>query len=278
MLPPFLALRTLSKRCCPNLVVILAALGAAAAPLLAQVDPAINREVWKQQFGVLDAQLNEQPPYTGWLSQDADGDGVSNGAEFIAGTNPFKKLPGDANFRAPAVTADPSHLALTFPTVVGKFYTAEGNASLVDAWTSSGVPGLTGDGTAKTLTVPMSAGHFFHLAVTDQASQGDQVSDWAKHVLGLSLNTPLGAQTSYDHSSLAADLQVQNVVTLAALDTATTQPPDAATPASDLGVIRITRSGFMLLGELSVPIVPSGTALEGIDFAPLPPRPCSPQA
>ena len=236
----------------------------------AQVDPNINREVWKQKFGVLDAQLNEQAPYVGWLSQDADGDGVSNGAEFIAGTNPIKKLPGDANFRPPSVTADPTHLALTFPTVVGKYYTVQANATLVDAWISGGLPSLTGDGTTRTLSVPKSAGRFFHIAVTDQASQGDQVSDWAKYVLGLSPNAALGAQTSYDHTSLAADLQVQNVVTLAALDAATTQPPDGATAASDLGVIRITRSGFMLLGAITVPLLKSGTAVEGTDFAPLP--------
>ena len=40
-----------------------------------QVDAAINEEVWKQKFGVLDAQMSEQVPYAGWLSQDADGDG-----------------------------------------------------------------------------------------------------------------------------------------------------------------------------------------------------------
>ena len=270
MLPSLVKIPNLSRRCLPILGAIVVALGSTTGLVHAQVDPAINREVWKQKFGVLDAQLNEQPPYTGWLSQDADGDGVSNGAEFIAGTNPFKKLPGDANFRPPVVTADPSHLALTLPTVVGKVYTVESSASLVDAWTRAGLPSLTGDGTPKTLTVPKSAGHFFHIAVTDQASQGDQVSDWAKHVLGLSTNTALGTQTSYDHASLAADLQVQNVVTLAALDTATTQPPNNSTPATDLGVIRITRSGFMLLGDVTVPLVKSGTALEGADYAPLP--------
>jgi len=260
----------LSRRSFQFTIVGLIALFGSTMLVHAQVDQMINQEVWKQKFGVLDAQLNEQAPYIGWLVQDADGDGVSNGAEFIAGTNPFKKKPGDANFHPPSVMAGSNNMALAFPTVVGKFYTAEANASLVDTWNRKIIPGITGDGTTRTLIVPRNAGHFFRIAVSDQSSQGDQVSDWAKYLLGLSLNTALGAQSTYDHTSLAADLESQNLVTLTAPDAATTQPPDGATSASDLGVIRVTRSGFILLGDITVPILKSGSAVEGTDFSPLP--------
>ncbi len=101
-------------------VVLLAAFSGLSSQSRAQIDPEINAEVWKQKYGVLDAQMDQQTPYSGWLGQDADGDGVTNRNEFLAGTNPFKKLPSDAHFRPPAVAVDPASLSLTFPTVPGK--------------------------------------------------------------------------------------------------------------------------------------------------------------
>jgi uncharacterized protein (DUF1800 family) len=236
----------------------------------AQVDEEINKSVWKQKFGVLDAQMNEQPPYAGWLSQDADGDGINNRSEFVAGTNPFLKLPTDAHFRPPVVSAGPDTLSLTFPTVPGKFYGAESSMSLVDTWSKGSLPGVVGDGTTRTLVVPKSAGKFFHIAVTDQATQGDQVSDWAKHMLGLSPSAPITSQTSFTSNSLADSLETQNIVSIHAVDTVATQPTDGSAPAGDYGVLRVTRSGFMMLGTATVPLAKSGTAVEGVDIAPLP--------
>ena len=236
----------------------------------AQVDPEITKEVWKQKYGVLDAQMNQQAPFLNWLAQDAAGDGVSNGDEFIAGNNPFKKLPGEPHFLPPAVASNPTTLSLTFPTFVGKLYGTESSESLTDAWTTGALPSVTGDGTIKMLNVPKSAGKFFHLSVTDQATQGDQVSDWAKYVLGLSPGAPISSQTSFNHTSLAADLDSQNIVSLTIVDSSGTQPANGSSPAGDYGLIRITRSGFMLLGPVTVPLVKSGTAVEGTDFASLP--------
>ena len=238
-------------------------------PARAQVDLEINREVWKQKFGVLDAQMDQIPPYIGWLAQDADGDGVPNGQEFTAGTSPFKLLPSEPRFVPPAVTMNPTSLTLGFPTVPGKLYSAVASDTLVGTW-AGGMATVTGDGSVKSLTVPKDAGKFFRLSVTDQASQGDEVSDWAKHVLGLSTSAPVGSQTSFDATSLSAELQTQNVVTLVTLDFAAIQPGDAVTAASDLAVVRVTRSGFMLLGALTIPISRSGTAEAGTDYAPIP--------
>ena len=233
-------------------------------------DADINEEIWKQKHGVLDSQMAETPPHAGWLSQDADGDGVNNRAEFIAGTNPFRKLPSEPHFRPPSVTSDPSHLSLSFPTVSGKFYGVQSNQSLLDAWQQGGQPEVSGDGTVKTLKVPKNAGSFFRVSVTDHDSQGDQVGDWAKHALGLSPAASISSQTSFDHNSLSSELQSQNVVSLSAIDTYATQPPDVASAATDLGVLRIIRSGFMLLGEVTVPLTKTGTAVEGLDYEPIP--------
>ncbi len=249
-------------------VLMITALAAFSAS--AQVDSTINRQIWKQKFGVLDAQMDEQAPYAGWLSQDDDGDGVKNRDEFLAGTSPFTKLLADARFSPPQVAMDSTTLSLTFSTVPGKLYGLETSDTLVGTWSSGIVPDLTGDGSDMTFVVPKTAGKFFHLSVTDQATQGDSVSDWAKIVLGLSASSPIGAQTGYDASSLAAALQAQNFVTLAAADSAATQPPDAATTAGDVAVIRVNRSGEILLGGVTVPLSKTGTAVEGIDFAPLP--------
>jgi len=239
-------------------------------PARAQVDMEVNKEVWKQKYGVLNAQMNEQPPYVGWLSQDTNGDGVTNRSEFLAGTNPFQRTPDEGHFRPPTVGQSPTTLSLTFPTEPGKFYTAESSTNLVDAWSHGTLPSIVGDGTPKTLVVPKSAGNFFHIGVTDQASQGDQVSDWAKHSLGLSMAAPIQSQTSFDHSSLANNLQAQNIVSLEATDNSGTQPPDASAPAGDYGVIRITRSGHILLGDITVPLARNGTAVEGTDYTSLP--------
>ncbi|MEO5712697.1 MAG: DUF1800 family protein [Luteolibacter sp.] len=239
-------------------------------PARAQVDMEINKEVWKQKYGVLTPQMNEQSPYAGWLSQDADGDGVNNRSEFLAGTNPFQKSPGEVHFHPPAVDQTPTTLTLTFPTQPGKFYTTESSTNLVDAWSHGALPSITGDGNPRTLVVPKSAGNFFHIGVSDQATQGDQVSDWAKNLLGLSMAAPIQGQTSYDHTSLVSTLQAENRVSLNVLDTAATQPADSTAFADDPAVIRVSRSGAILLGNVIVPIVKSGTAVESIDYAPLP--------
>ena len=250
--------------------IFLAAWVGSLSHLSAQVDLEINRVVWKQKYGVLNAQMDEQAPYLGWLEQDADGDGVKNRAEFIAGTNPFRKLPTDPDFHPPEVVGNPSTLALTFQTVPGKLYGVESSTNLVDAWARGTLPSVVGTGSDQTLLVPKTAGNFFHLTVTDQASQGDQVSDWAKWVLGYSAGTPIGMQTGYDHTSLSASLQQQNTLTLQATDQSATQPPNSTTPASDFAIIRITRSGHQQIGQVTVPLSTTGSATAGIDYLSLP--------
>ncbi len=237
---------------------------------IAQINQEINQSVWKQKYGVLDAQMAQQAPYTNWLSEDADGDGVENGDEFLAGTNPFKKFPNDPHFRPPSLAVEPATLSLTFPTVLGKSYGAEANNGLVGPWTKGSLPTVMGDGTTKTLIVPKSAGRFFRVTVTDKSTPNDQVSDWAKAALGLSANLSISSQSSFSANTLADSLNAQNIVSLHAIDSSAVQPVDVATPPGDRGVIRVTRSGYMLVSSITVPLIRSGSAAEGVDYNPLP--------
>jgi len=256
-------------------VLALALLGPPAASH-GQIDANITKAVWKQKFNVLDAQLNEQPPYAGWLSKDDDSDGVTNGDELAAGTNPFQKGPADVHFKLSALDGNPTQMLLTFPTVAGKLYQAESKATLLDVgWSAAGLPSVVGDGTPETLTVPKSAGAFFHVKVLDQSSQGDGVSDWAKLILGFSLNSPITSQSSYTSASLSNALTTQqNVVTIAATDSSTTAPADGSTPASDLGTITVSRGGYYHFSTITVPLsvlTSAGvTAQPGVDYAVLP--------
>lgn len=237
---------------------------ALASAVLAQPDSDINRAVWKQKYGVLDSQLNDPS----WLDQDTDADGVTNRAELAAGTNPFPKSPDDAHFRPPLVLNDPDSLLLEFPTVSGKYYQAE-TGDLTGTWAASSLPGVSGDGSVRSLVVPKSAGNFFRIRVSDRSTQNDGVSDWAKIALGLSPAMPLSQQTSYTPATLATTLASENVVVLTAVTTTAVQPDDAET-AGEPGLIRISRSGSILPGSITVPLVLGGTAVEGTDYAPLP--------
>ena len=70
---------------------------------------------------------------------DADGDGVSNWAEYKAGTN-----PNDQNSRLHLQTGTASDMVVRWPTVVGRNYVIEGSASLLgSSWipVSATIPG-----------------------------------------------------------------------------------------------------------------------------------------
>jgi len=229
-----------------------------------QVASDINRSVWKQKYGVLDTQIGNPA----WLAQDADGDGVLNRDEMAAGTNPFGKAPADPHFRPPHVAQQGDSLALEFSTVPGKFYQAESSDALV-AWIAGTLPGTAGDGASKTLVVPKSNGKFFRVRVSDKTSHGDQISDWAKLQLGFSLSSPLSSQTSYQPAALAASLEQQNEVTLGVVVDAATQPTGNGM-SGDVAVVRVSRSGSIVPGEVAVPLAVTGTAVAGVDYTALP--------
>ncbi len=250
---------------------ISAALAPATLPTAAaQIDATINKSVWKMLYGVTDAQINDPA----WLAADDDGDGLSNAAELAAGTNPFDRGSTHA-VTAVALNADGT-MAITFPTITGKFYVVQSSANLADANGWANLPAafqLTGDGLPHTLNAPSSGGAqtFYRVNVQDIDTDGDGISDWAEKVTGFDPTTAhTHGATLDDHTALANDLATENIVTITATKAGATQPPDALTAATDPGTITVTRGGTLHFSTITVPLNWSGTALAGVDYAAMP--------
>ena len=96
----------------------------------AAIDLEINRTVWKIVYALTDAQVSNEV----WLAADDDGDGLTNGAELAAGTNPTR---ADSALAISALTADPAFSHLTFRSVAGKRYALESTTTLAEpkTWT-----------------------------------------------------------------------------------------------------------------------------------------------
>ena len=252
----------------PGIILLVAATLVGALPCRAQIDTAINLTVWKMLYGVTDAQASDPA----WLARDDDGDGTTNGGELIAGTNPF-----DATSH-PAVTTTAlggGNVSLSFTTAPGKLYSLQSSPALGSTanWTTvSSVAAISGDGTAKTLSAAQATGTaFYRVAIQDQDTDGDGVSDWAEKITGFDPTTAhTHGATEDDHTALANDLLQENVVTVTATKPTATQPADAVTAASDTATITITRGGTLHFSAITVPLTWSGTAVSGVDFAPLP--------
>jgi len=80
---------------------------------------------------------------------DADGDGMTNWAEFIAGTNP---LDSASVLRVISVAAEPAGFTLRFPTVEGVVYRLLRSETL-DSWTAVGGD-IAGTGTSVEVIDP----------------------------------------------------------------------------------------------------------------------------
>ena len=250
-------------------VATLAIISAVLPSARADIDQSINQTVWMMYYGVSPTQINNPA----WLAADDDGDGLSNGAELAAGTNPFN---AQSNLSVTSAPTAGGVMTLTFPTVAGKNYVLQTNSDLTNpaGWTVvSPVTQITGDGTAKTLTAPTATSDhaFYRVQVQDLDTDGDSVSDWAETITGFDPTTAHthGAALD-DHTALAADLVSENVVTVVANKSTATQPADAMTAASDTGTITITRGGTLHFSAITVPLNWSGTAVAGVDYAMLP--------
>ncbi len=263
--------KTLSRGHCrllPRIFLLAAVALASALPARAQIDTAVNLTVWKMLYGVTDAQASDPA----WLARDDDGDGLANGAELTAGTNPF-----DAASRL-AVTAtilSGGNASLSFTTSPGKLYSLQTTSNLASpaSWTAvtSATP-VSGDGTAKTLSTAQADGpSFYRVVVQDQDTDGDGLSDWAERITGFDpAATHTHGASDDDHTALANDLAQENVVTVNATKPTATQPADAATAASDTATLTLTRGGTLHFSAITVPLTWSGTAVAGVDYAAMP--------
>ena len=219
-------------------------------------------------YGVTDAQINDPA----WVARDDDGDGLSNGAELAAGTNPFNAA---SRLAVTATTLTDTTVALSVPSVSGKVYVVQSSTDLThsNGWAAlSPNVQVTGDGTVKTLAVPRgNAAVFYRVVTLDLDTDGDGVSDWAESAVGLDPTTAhTHGATLDDHTTLANDLAGENVISIVATKANATQPPDAATMATDLGTITISRGGTLHFAPLTVPLVWIGTAVVDKDYSAMP--------
>ena len=110
------------------------------------------------------------------------------------------------------------------------------------------------------------------MTVQDQDTDGDGVSDWAEIITGFDPTTAhTNGATEDDHTALTADLAQENIVTVTATKSTATQPASAGVAATDTAIITLTRGGTLHFSAITVPLVWSGTAVAGLDYAALPP-------
>ncbi|MGV3663770.1 MAG: DUF1800 family protein [Prosthecobacter sp.] len=144
-------------------------------------------ELWVGQFG-----LNGL--------QDADGDGMSNAAEAVAGTNPFDKqsrLWGD-------VIRGSADLTLRWPVIPLKRHRVMQSTDL-GSWTvAGGSLSVVGNEYRQTFAVS-GARAFYRASVSDLDTDNDGVSDWTEaNVLGSS--SAAGTGGSSTASNVSADV------------------------------------------------------------------------
>lgn len=231
------------------------------------VDSTVNRTVWKMLYGVSDAQVND----ASWLARDDDGDGISNGAEIAAGTNPFNA--GSA-IKITSISSDATNVYITFTSSLGKQYVVQSSTSLGASATWSVLSPsvqVAGTGSSQTLVAPNSGANvFFRVLVQDLDTDNDGVSDWAERAIGYNPNSAASDGSHSDLAAISGALSSENTVTITTTKATATQPADSNTPATDLATVTITRSGSLHFNTVTVNLAKSGSAVEGVDYASLP--------
>ncbi len=256
----------------PSPARILLASAALVAPwiqsLPAQIDQAVTQRIWQNHYGVTDAQLyQDADPANGtnsiWLAQDADLDGLTNGAEIASGTNPFDST---SLIAVSNMTLDQNSVAIEFPTEAGKLYRLESSASLTTPnWTihsQSSPAQVIGDGSSKVIAVPSGGNTFYRVRVEDADQDSDRLSDWAELAISLS---PLTAQTTpgvNDYSYVTEQLTIPNVVSIEAVQSFAAE--DGPVP----GAFTVSRTRRLFADEVSLEL--SGTAQMNVDYAAIP--------
>src|SRR3954447_24190906 len=243
-------------------LVMVSAFSALAAP---KIDTTIDKTVWQMLYALTSAQVNDPT----WLALDSDGDGLTNADELAGGTNP---LLATSTVRLTDLAIDASKAALTFATIKGKLYSVQFTTTLATPGSWAGFEPavqLMGNGAAQTIFAPRVANAFYRVTAEDVDTDGDGVSDWAEIVTGFNPNaTHSSGAPVDDHTALVQQLANENIVTVTATDPATTQPPDLATPPASDGSVTLTRGGTLHFSTITVPLMKSGTALEGTDYLP----------
>jgi uncharacterized protein (DUF1800 family) len=233
----------------------------------------LSKNVWKRIYNATQA---DDPQ---WLAADDDGDGLTNGEEIAAGTDPFS--PG-SSLQITDTTVSGGLVHFTFPTLKGKFYTLQKSTNISNpaSWTAVvPVAQVKGTNNDATLDAPYAVNTFFRVLVQDVDTDGDGVSDWAEMKLGLDPNSTQsnGNSDAYgrpllDSEYASTNFNGENIVTISALgnDAQATQP-DAGQEASDLGAFTISRTGLpTVLKSATISVKIAGNAVAGQHYQALP--------
>lgn len=228
-------------------------------------DDGVNQTVWRMAYKVTDAQIND----ANWHTADADGDGMKNGMEIAAGTNPFE---AGSVVKITSISSTPTEVELTFPTIVGKQYVVQKATSLSPGSFTTLTPSVETDGTGNPATLSAPRGSnttFFRVLVQDLDSDGDNMSDWAERQAGFDPNDATTGATN-DGTALPDALAESNIVIVTVTKPSAVQPANATTPPVETGSITIARAGPLKFNAITVPLQKLGTALEGTDYDSLP--------
>ena len=185
---------------------------------------------------------------------DTDGDGVPNGQESTAGTDPW-----DAG-SYPAVTGgEPRNgaLHLEWYGAAGKNYELLSRSNLFDsAWNNAG-SWVGGDSNFLIRVTPAAPFHAF--GVSDRDTDGDGLFDWEELKLGLNVSSSHTYRASIsDSNKVRRALRATNHVAVIALDDATGEAwPEA-------GLFAIRRTGNV--NRVTVPFTLGGSAAAGADY------------
>jgi uncharacterized protein (DUF1800 family) len=188
---------------------------------------------------------------------DADGDGVTNGSESDAGTNPFDPQSRPLLLATPGT---PGHLQLSWNRVAGKRYRIESKATLqLPAW----APELTEvaartDAAAYAFPTNAAAG-FFRLSIGDVDTDADGLLDAEERWLGFDPSTNhTGRADAVDLDRVTEGLAATSTVTLGVVD------PRLSERWPDPAVVVVRRSGGF--APLAVNVAFTGTAVRDFDY------------
>ncbi|HVV02171.1 MAG TPA: PA14 domain-containing protein, partial [Verrucomicrobiae bacterium] len=228
-------------------------------------------DVWEQIYSPLAA----LPP-----DGDADGDGVSNGKEALAGTDPW-----DANSvpRIPTFSLAGGVFSVTVPCALGKQYQLQSLEPTNGVpWTNWSVEDtrVARDGTAITLSAGAGSSlRLFRIGISDVDSDGDGLNDWEEYQLGLDPNKSASngqldsqGRALNDSAYAISRFASQDQVFITATDDSAVEP-DPGQKAGDLGQYTVTRGGFPLNTiqvNLALGGPGAGFATNGVDHAALP--------